>query len=115
MAAVLGPTGTSDLAWRTGAYERARAIARGAGEAEASAIGTLPELLAHLVDDVARAAHRITDEQFEVLYAAGYSGETLYEVTVAAAVGAGVERRTIGMEAIDAWEATAGDGHGATR
>ncbi len=103
MAAVLGPTGISDPAWRVGAYERGRAIARDAVEVEGSAMPSLPDLLAQLVDDVARAAHRITDEQFEELYAAGYSAEVLYEVTVAAAVGAGVERRTIGMEAIDAW------------
>lgn len=115
VASVLGPTGISDAAWRAAAYERARAIARGADAAEASAIGSLPDLLGQMVDDVARAAHRITDEQFQALYAAGFSAEVLYEMTVAAAVGAGVERRTIGLEAIDAWEAGAGGTGGASK
>jgi alkylhydroperoxidase family enzyme len=112
VASVLGPAGVCDAAWRAGAYERARAISRGADEAEVSVIGTLPDLLAQLVDDVARAPQRITDEQFEALYAAGYDADVLYEVTVAAAVGAGVERRTIGMEAIGLWDSTAADRSG---
>jgi hypothetical protein len=107
VSSVLGPAGISDPAWRATAYERARAITRGADRAEASAIGTLPAPLAQLADDVARAPHRITDERFVALYKVGYSAEVLYEPTAAAAVGAGLERRTIGIEAIDAWEGTA--------
>jgi hypothetical protein len=115
VASVLGPTGVSDPAWRAAAYERAGAIARGAAEEQVRAIGSLPDLLAQLVDDVARAADRITDEHFEALYAAGYSAQVLYEMVVATAVGAGVERRTIGMEVIDAWEAAAGGRRGFSR
>jgi alkylhydroperoxidase family enzyme len=71
--------------------------------------------LAQLVDDVARAPDRITDEQFEALYTAGYSAEVLCELALAAALGAGVERRTTGMEAIDAWESGFTDPRGAAR
>src|ERR1700722_11194499 len=82
VASVLGPTGISDPAWRAAAYERGRAISRGADEPQARAIGPVPDLLAQLVDDVAREPHRITDQQFESLYAAGYGAEVLYEVTL---------------------------------
>lgn len=112
VASVLGPSGISDAGWRVAAYDRGRAIARGATQPEARTIGSLPCLLAQLVDDVARAPHTVTDEQFEALYAAGYSADVLYEMTLAVAAGAGVERRTIGLEAIAAWEAAAGRGHG---
>jgi 1H-pyrrole-2-carbonyl-[peptidyl-carrier protein] chlorinase len=109
VASVLGPGGATDPAWREAAYQRGRAFARGASEAEARTIGRLPAPVAQLVFDLARTPHGITDEGFEALYAAGYSAESLLEITFAAAVGTGVERRTLGMEAIEAWEATTGN------
>jgi hypothetical protein len=111
----LGSGRISDPAWRTSAYEHGRAIARGGAAANTSATQPLPDLLAQLVDDVARAPDRITDEQFEALYTAGYSAEVLCELALAAALGAGVERRTTGMEAIDAWESGFTDPRGAAR
>ena len=115
VASVLGPAGTSDPSWRAAAYERGRLITRGTASVEAGRIGSLPDVLAELVDAVVRAPHLITDEQFAALYAAGYSPEAVHEVIVAAALGAGLERRTIGLEAIDLWVAAAGDDPGASR
>jgi alkylhydroperoxidase family enzyme len=55
-----------------------------------------PELAAYL-DKVRRNAYAITDEDIEALTSAGYSDDVIFELTVAAAVAAGVERRAAGL------------------
>jgi alkylhydroperoxidase family enzyme len=55
-----------------------------------------PELSAYL-DKVRRNAYAITDEDIEALTSAGYSDDVIFELTVAAAVAAGVERRAAGL------------------
>ncbi len=48
----------------------------------------VPEELEGWVEKVARHAYRTTDEDIESLKAAGYSEDQLFELTVAAALGA---------------------------
>jgi len=52
------------------------------------------------VDTVRRHAFRVTDAQVEALSAAGLSEDEIFELTVAAAVGAGLERLDAGMQSL---------------
>jgi hypothetical protein len=94
VAAVLGPAGRSARELRVLAFDRAGAIARGETVEQSS------EPLHVLIDTVARNAYRVTGEQIVALVAAGHSEDELFDVIVAAAAGAGVTRRTRGLEAI---------------
>ena len=58
-----------------------------------------PEFEAYL-DKVRRHAYRITDEEVEALTRAGYSDDVVFELTVAAAVAAGLERRDAGLRVL---------------
>ena len=49
---------------------------------------TVPDDLSDWVEKVARHAYRTTDEDIESLKAAGYSEDQIFELTVAAALGA---------------------------
>lgn len=57
----------------------------------------LPEALRVYVDTVERHAHLVTDEQVLELEKAGYSQDQLFEITVAAAVGAALRRLEAGL------------------
>lgn len=57
--------------------------------------------LAGYVATIARQAYRVTDETIERLRAAGHSEETLFEITVAAAVGAGLARLERGLALLE--------------
>jgi alkylhydroperoxidase family enzyme len=57
----------------------------------------LPDALRAYVDKVARHAHKITDEEVEALKKAGYTEDQLFEITVSAAVGAGLKRLELGL------------------
>ena len=93
---IQGPKGTTDPALRRAVKARAEEIA-GGPPADASAI---PEGLREYVDTVARHAYRITDEDVEALRRAGYSEDTIFEVSAAAAVGAGMARLERGLAAL---------------
>jgi alkylhydroperoxidase family enzyme len=60
----------------------------------------LPPALAAYVDKVARHAYKVTDEDVAALQRAGNSDDALFEVTVAAAVGAALERLERGLAAL---------------
>lgn len=60
----------------------------------------VPTALAPYVDAVARHAYRVTDADVRALQAAGQSDDALFEVTVAAAVGAAMHRLQRGMAAL---------------
>jgi alkylhydroperoxidase family enzyme len=49
---------------------------------------------------VRRHAYRVTDGQVEALRAAGLSEDEVFELTVAAAVGAGLDRLDAGMRTL---------------
>jgi alkylhydroperoxidase family enzyme len=53
--------------------------------------------LAHYVNAVRRYAYRITDEDVERLRDAGLDDDAIFEITVAAALGAGAERLRAGL------------------
>ncbi len=50
--------------------------------------GEVPDELSGWVEKVARHAYRTTDQNIELLKAVGYSDDELFELTVAAALGA---------------------------
>ena len=109
-SAVLGREGRTDVALREGALKRAAAIARGGGMPALSLPGPEPEALADLLATTARHAYRVTDEQVAGLRTAGYAEDSLFELIVATAVGAGLARREIGLGAIAEWEHAAARG-----
>lgn len=60
----------------------------------------IPSGLAGYVDTVARHAYKVTDADIVVLQRAGHSDDSLFEITVAAAVGAALYRLERGMAAL---------------
>jgi hypothetical protein len=54
------------------------------------------------LDKVRRHAYQVTDEDIAALRKAGWTDETLYELTIAAAVGQGMRRLELGMAALRA-------------
>jgi alkylhydroperoxidase family enzyme len=60
----------------------------------------IAEAAAAYVDTVRRHAYRTTDAQVEALLEAGLSQDEVFELTVAAAVGAGLERLEAGLRAM---------------
>ncbi|MEW5987333.1 MAG: hypothetical protein AB1791_11920 [Chloroflexota bacterium] len=80
---------------------------RQAVEAQAARLGgatrsasDIPADLAAYVDKVAQHAYKITDQDVEQLKAAGYSEDTIFEVTLSAALGAGLARLERGLAAL---------------
>jgi alkylhydroperoxidase family enzyme len=60
----------------------------------------IPASAAAYVDTVRRHAYRVTDAQFETMRDAGLSEDEMFELTVAAAAGAGLERLEAGLQAM---------------
>ena len=89
--------GGSQPALRRAAVARAAALSGGA----LTAPETLPADLAGWVEKVARQAWKITDEDVAALRAAGYDEDAIFEITIAAATGAGLARYQIAMRAIE--------------
>jgi len=90
--AVLSSPGDTTTGLRRGALERAKGN-RGTGD-------DLHQELARYVDTVARHAYKVTDADIAALRHSGNSDDTLYEITVAAAVGAALHRLNRGMAAL---------------
>jgi hypothetical protein len=86
---------------------RRAALARGASLAGGALpqAETLPAALVAYVERVAHHAWKITDGDVAGLRAAGFDEDTIYEVTVAAATGAGVGRYQVALRAIAAAQA----------
>jgi len=83
---------------RRAAVARAAALSGGA----IAAGDTLPEALAGWVEKVARQAWEITDEDVSALRAAGFDEDAIFEITIAAAAGAGLARYQVAVRAIEA-------------
>jgi hypothetical protein len=60
----------------------------------------LPDALDPYVQKVVRHAYKVTDEDITVLRQAGYSDDQIFEVTVSAALGAGLVRLESGLAAL---------------
>lgn len=56
------------------------------------AAGEIPEALRGFVDKVARHAYKVTERDIEELRSAGYGEDAIFEITLSAALGAGMSR-----------------------
>ncbi len=88
--ALLNHPGATELELRRAVMGRTR-----------SAAGHLPEGLREFVEKIAERPWTVSDEDFARLRAAGYSEDEIYEVTLAAAVGAGLQRFDAGLRALE--------------
>jgi alkylhydroperoxidase family enzyme len=61
---------------------------------------SIPPAFDGYVDTVRNQANRVTDADVEALKAAGYTEDEIFEQTVAAAVGAGLDRLAAGLETL---------------
>lgn len=95
-AVLAGPGVTSPAARQAAERLAAAPAAPASGEA-----GALPPALAAYAEQVARAALRITDDDVRALLRAGYSEDAVFEVTVAAALGAGLGRLERGLRLLE--------------
>lgn len=83
--------GESAPAVRAAVGERAARLVEGSFETRPGE-SAIPDQLDSYADTVIRHAYMVADADMERLKAAGYSDDQVFEVTVAAAVGAGVSR-----------------------
>ena len=63
-------------------------------------IGEIPASLQAYLEKVVRHAYKVTDEDIQDLSQAGYSEEAIFELTVSAALGAGMGRLEQGLAAL---------------
>ncbi len=61
---------------------------------------TIPPELVSYVKKIALHAYKTTDEDIEALRKAGYSEDAIFEITVSAALGAGMARLERGLAAL---------------
>jgi alkylhydroperoxidase family enzyme len=87
--ALLTAPGDAPVALRRAVLERAGGARDG-----------VPAALRSYVDKVAHHAYKVTDEDVAALQAAGHSDDSIFEVTVAAAVGAAMHRLARGLAAL---------------
>jgi alkylhydroperoxidase family enzyme len=59
-----------------------------------------PPALVAYIKKVALCAYKTTDEDIEALRRAGYSEDAIFEITVSAALGAGIARLECGLAAL---------------
>jgi alkylhydroperoxidase family enzyme len=94
--AVLDSPGASDPTVRRVVEARAAALG---GRAHATT-NAVPLALAAYVDKVAERAYTVTDDLVVALRQAGYSDVAIFEITVSAALGAGMARLERGRAAL---------------
>lgn len=90
---VLGSPAVTDQAVRRAVEARSAEL----GGRPGAALGEVPAGLAGYVDKVALHAYTVTPEDIEALKRAGYSEDGIFEVSVAAALGAGMGRLERGL------------------
>src|SRR5262245_59541920 len=81
--------GATDHAFRLAVQQWATATR---STSQATDPAPIHPLVAAYVDKVSRHAYLVTDEDVAALKAAGYSEDAIFEITVAAAVAAGLDR-----------------------
>jgi alkylhydroperoxidase family enzyme len=74
--------------------------AQHSGRPDNHASDEVPEELTRYVDKVAKHAYKVTDADVEALRHAGYSEDAIFEITLSAALGAGLARLERGLEAL---------------
>lgn len=95
--ALLGSAGKTDPALRHAIFERTR---KGTGEIPLQGPGAVG--VRELVQKIDDRPWTVSDEDFLMLRRAGYCEDKLFEITVAAATGAGVRRLEAGFRALEA-------------
>ena len=78
----------------------ARSSGLGGGPAAAALADDLPADLRAYVDTIARHAHRVTGEDVDALRRAGWSEDAIFEISISAALGAGMARLERGLAAL---------------
>ena len=68
--------------------------------ATATSLPQPPMVMAAYLDKVRTGAYTVTDDDVDALRAAGLSEDEIFEQTVSAAVGEGLRRLDLGLEAI---------------
>jgi alkylhydroperoxidase/carboxymuconolactone decarboxylase family protein YurZ len=63
-------------------------------------MGEIPAALQAYLEKVVRHAYKVTDDDIQGLLQAGYSEEAIFEITVSAALGAGMGRLERGLAAL---------------
>jgi hypothetical protein len=97
LQAVLQSTGDTSPALREAIRSQAAAV----GEQDAApAREALPPAIDEYVNKVARRAFATTDADVQTLKTAGHSEDAILEMTLSAALGAGLARLEIGMRAL---------------
>ena len=94
--AVLTTPGDTAGALRTAIEARAASLSGRAPDADA-----LDAPLGTYVDKVAQHAYRVVDEDIEALKRAGHSESAIYEITLAASLGAAAARFELATKALD--------------
>jgi alkylhydroperoxidase family enzyme len=93
---VLNSRGDSDPELRRAVEQRAAAHA---GCSSGSDVQLAEELVTY-VDKIARHAYKVIDADIEALRDAGYSEDAIFELTLSAALGAGIARLKCGITAM---------------
>jgi alkylhydroperoxidase family enzyme len=89
LATVSGSAGRSDARLRAAVRTRGTEIVETGQTSSSSDVA--PDVIAY-VDTIARGAFRVTDEDVDRLRRAGFSDDEIFDVTVNAAVSAGLSR-----------------------
>ncbi|HJT59192.1 MAG TPA: hypothetical protein VJ761_21980 [Ktedonobacteraceae bacterium] len=66
--------------------------------------GSVPEVMRTYVQKIVTSAYKVTDEDVQQLLRAGYSEDQIFELTVSAALGAGLTRLKRGLESLEEGE-----------
>lgn len=94
--AVLSSPGETDPALRSAVREQSAQMSYPASQR----IGRVPPELVAYVKKVALHAYKTTDEDVDALLRAGYSEDAIFELTLSAALGAGMVRLECGLSAL---------------
>lgn len=89
IAALLGSPGHTAPSLRQSVFDRVRL-----------GTGDVPEAWTPLVEKIAQRPWSVTDEDFTLLFEAGFSEDQIYELLLAAASGAGMRRVDAGLRAM---------------
>jgi alkylhydroperoxidase family enzyme len=93
---VLEGQGTTDPVLRRSVESRAASLSGRPTPGQ----GELPETIWAYVDKIAFHAYKVTDDDINALLTAGYSEDAILEITVSAALGAGLARLECGLAAL---------------
>ena len=100
--AVLNSPGETDPAVRRAVEARAAALAGRPAQAGRPTEGTpeVPQALHSYIDKVPLHAYKTTDDDIQTLRTEGYSEDAIFELTLSAALGAGLARLERGLAAL---------------